>query len=353
MVDVDPYRAILFPNRLRDLRKRGGYETLLLLAENLPQIPYIRLSKIERGEVFAKAEELRLIADHLDIEPEALLIDISENDFDMGRWSEQRGQNSRVDWREEQRAIMLAALFRRTRQSDGGISLQRLDQEYGLPPVIVSRIENAIKPPRRWNADTLGNICRVIGVEDVEMLEARLQAALEEGLLSDWLGRVPGRDERERKTVAKVEELRLALLASPYVKAERADEAKDLHRSATIARLPVIGSPLPNGLLSPTPSGIEVDKPSRAGANAFGLRLCRQTLGAGMPANSVLVVDPDILPCAGELAVLREGEALRVVSLSGDRHGALIGYSVNPSREIDIDALPSENVYAVLAIYFV
>lgn len=307
-IDVDPYRTILFPNNLRNLRKRCGYETLLLLAENFPQIPYIRLSKIERGEVFAKAEELRLIADHLDVEPEALLIDIRADDFDMGQWSNLRGQNGQVEWQEEQRAIMLAALFRRTRQSEPGMSLQRLEQQYGLPPVIVSRIENAVKAPRRWNADTLSNICRVIGVDSAEMLDIRLQSALEEGLLSDWIARVPGREERERKTVAKVEELRQSLSASPAVKIERTDlSRKDVKFCAEIARLPVFGSPLPDGLLAPVPSGIEVDRPSRAGEKAFGLRLCRQTLGAGMPANAVLVVDPDVLPCAGNSRFCEKG----------------------------------------------
>lgn len=357
-VPVDPYRTILFPNHLRDLRRRAGYETLLLLAENIPEIPYIRLSKIERGEVVAKAEELRLIAQRLDIDPNALLIDIRDEDFDFAQWSERRGQTSRVDWREEQQAILLAALFRRTRQMDRPLSLQELEEDFSLPPVMVSRIENAIKPIARWNAATLDGICRVIGVDDMVALSGRLASAHSEGLLSDWIARVPGREDREQRTIARVEDLRRSLSTVPLSPAapSRQEAALDASPPAlrpVPARLPVFGSPLPDGLLARVSTGHEVESPFGAGPRAFGLRLCRPTLGPGMPSNSVLVVDPDILPSAGGLAVLREGEALRVVTLMTDRQGALLGYSVNPDREIEIDALGPQNVYAVLAVYFI
>ena len=59
---IDFYRAIVFPNRVREQRQRHGFAKLLRLSAGIPEIPYIRLSKIERGEVVARPDELRRIA---------------------------------------------------------------------------------------------------------------------------------------------------------------------------------------------------------------------------------------------------------------------------------------------------
>ena len=56
---IDLYRAFVFPNRVREQRQRQGFAKLLRLAARIPEIPYIRLSKIERGEVVARPDELR------------------------------------------------------------------------------------------------------------------------------------------------------------------------------------------------------------------------------------------------------------------------------------------------------
>jgi hypothetical protein len=58
-------------------------------------------------------------------------------------------------------------------------------------------------------------------------------------------------------------------------------------------------------------------------------------------------------PQAGGLAVLREGDAFRAVTLATDRQGVLFGYSVIPDREIAIDELAATDVAAVLAVYFI
>lgn len=353
-VPVDPYRTILFPNNLRDMRRQAGYESLLLLAEHIPEIPYIRLSKIERGEVFAKADELRLISQRLNADPLALLIDVCDPGFDIASWSERRGPATRTDWREEEQAILLAALFRRTRQMDRPLSLHQLEEDYGLPPVMVSRIENAIKPIARWNAATLDGICRVIGVADAVALGKHLVTVHGQGLLSDWVARVPGRADREQKTISRIDELRHALIApAPRSTVQPQSQPTGGEVPAPRPRLPVMGSPLPDGLLAPVPTNHEVEAPAGAGPRAFGLRLCRPTLGPGMPANAVLIVDPDILPSAGGLAVISEGDAYRAVTLATDRQGVLYGYSVIPDREIAIDALAATDVFAVLAVYFI
>ncbi|WP_163364596.1 helix-turn-helix transcriptional regulator, partial [Escherichia coli] len=84
----DFYRAIVFPNRVREQRQRHGFAKLLRLSAGIPEIPYIRLSKIERGEVVARPDELRRIAAALGIAPADLLLDIDSPDFDIAAWAE-------------------------------------------------------------------------------------------------------------------------------------------------------------------------------------------------------------------------------------------------------------------------
>ncbi|MEO8724415.1 MAG: helix-turn-helix transcriptional regulator, partial [Sphingobium sp.] len=79
----DPFRLLVFPNAIREQRRRKGWDSLLTLAASLPDIPYIRLSKIERGEVVAKAAELRAIAEVLGVDAHALLVDVDAPNFSI------------------------------------------------------------------------------------------------------------------------------------------------------------------------------------------------------------------------------------------------------------------------------
>ena len=95
-----------------------------------------------------------------------------------------------------------------------------------------------------------------------------------------------------------------------------------------------------------------IEAPARAGPRAFALRVCRATLGAGLPANAVVVADPDRLPVVGSIAALRTGDAYRLVTVTFDRSGATFGYSVTPDMEINLDALDPADIAAVIAAVF-
>jgi hypothetical protein len=64
------------------------------------------------------------------------------------------------------------------------------------------------------------------------------------------------------------------------------------------------------------------------------------------------VVDPDRYPATGGLAVVREEGGLRVLSVTADRHGRMLGYSENPDLEVAIDTLAPADVAAVLSAVF-
>jgi len=373
---IDTFRAFIFPNNIREYRKKNSIGSLLQLAQRIGSITYIRLSKIERGEIFARTDELRAIGAALGVDPAHLLVDIDDRDFDIAEWAAEFLAPENVDPKADSVAVMLAAALRARRAADGALTITALEVDYGIAPVILSRIENAYKPIDRWNADIQQALFRLFGVAGVPELEAYLVAAHAKGELDEFLPLVANPETRNDKTRAKVQTLRDTLeqetaapprgrgkaaqpvLAKPPLGEDGpvpADDVLDtIHASdsATIRLLPVFGAPLNDGLVARIATGEQVEGPRNAGPRAYGLRICRPTLGSGLPGRSIVVVDPDRFPSAGGLAVIQEKQGLRLLSVTFDRQGRMLGYSEHPDREIAIDDIDPEHVAAVLSAQF-
>lgn len=351
-VPVDPFRAIRFPNAIRERRRMAGFPSLLSLAHALPAIPYIRLSKIERGEVVAKADELRTLAATLQLDdPEKLLVDVEAPDFSIALWAGLGGERPSFDREDEERAMLLAAAFRARRASDPTLTLARLQTDHGLAAVIVSRIENAARGYARWNATTLDSVAALLGLPGRRSLPEHLETERARGALDEWLRRIPGAAEREAMMRTRIADLRRALRAAPARGPNPAPAAPAPIRTAVLpARLTVMGVPIGNGLIDPYPNPQQIAPPPDSGPNSYALRMGRATLGAAIPASAVLIVDPDRTPLQGGLAVLKEEKGLRVLIVTTDRDGRLIGYSRNPEREIPLDAAAPATLATVTAI---
>jgi transcriptional regulator with XRE-family HTH domain len=355
---IDRYKTIVFPNNLRALRKGAGYPKLLALAEALPDIPYIRLSKIERGEVFAKADELVRIAGALRVAPADLLVDIGDPAFDLPAWAAEIHDDRSYDRDAETFAALLGAALRHRRTSDDALTIAALDKDYGVPPVILSRIENAYKTLDRWNDGTVAALCRIFDVADVAELQRKVRALHAAGVLDGLLDGISNPEQRVAKTRARVAELRAQLAGTPPVEAPAppaavAEPALPAANDAGAARLlPVFGTPLADGLIAKAATGASVEAPRTAGPRAYGLRVCRPSLGGGLPGSATIVVDPERFPSSGGLAVVREADGLRLLSVTFDRNGAMKGYSQVPDREVALDALDPADVAAVIAAYF-
>jgi hypothetical protein len=353
-IRLDPYRAIVFPNAMRDLRRRAGCATLISLASALPEIPYIRLSKIERGEVFAKPHELRRIAGALGAEPHDLLLDVELPSFSIAAWAAEVHDPARLDRGSEELAVMIAAALRLRRMQDKGLTVAAINDEFGIPPVILSRLENAQKPLDRWNEATQAGLCRLFGASGTAALRRIIRMQYEAGDLNPFLGLVSDPEARAARTRERIAELREELSGASPEPALRAPSAPaGAVRPAAARLLPVLGSPLPDGLISPAATGDVAEAPRRAGPRAFALRTFRQTLGPGLPAGAVLIADPDRFPSAGDLALIREGEAWRLVFVTVDREGAMKGCSRNPEKEIALDAIDPAEIAAVIGASFI
>jgi transcriptional regulator with XRE-family HTH domain len=363
---IDPYRAVIFPNRIRELRRANGLPKLMALSDRLPDIPYIRLSKIERGEVVARADEVRMIAAALDTPPAQLLVDVEAPGFDIAVWAQpfQDGRPVAID--AERVAVMLAAALRRRRGSDRALTIAVLDSEYGLPPVILSRLENAHKTLDRWNAPTVAALCRLFDVADEAALREHIDGLYRRGELDGDVGRIADPQIR----IARTRERNAALmhaLNSPSARPRKrgggatakmkrpappAATAPAAEAPATPRTLSVYGAPLAGGLIAGAGVDAVIDAPRLAGPRAFGLRVCRATLGAGLPASATVVVDPDRPPVVGGLAAVRVDGGYRLLTVTCDRSGTTMGYSVSPDLAITLDDLDPAQVYAVIAAVF-
>lgn len=356
---LDPNRAFIFPNRVREQRQRQGLQKLMALSNLIAEIPYIRLSKIERGEVVARADEVIRIARALNIAPQDLLLDVDTRGFDIAIWAEPF--RDKADWNEadEREAVLLGAALRVRRNQDRALTIAVLDRDYGLPAVILSRIENAHKPIDRWNAGTLASLCRVFGVGSVPALRETIAAHYRRGELDGYVSTITDPADRLARTRERIAALRTALadqaLGSrtvvPISKSARPAAGTPL-ATYRPRELRVYGSPLAGGLIGFTETDMLVEAPVRAGSRAFALRVCRATLGAGLPAAAIVIADPDQLPAVGGIAAVRTGEAYRLVTVTFDRNGATIGYSVAPETEVNLDSLDPADVVAVIGAIF-
>lgn len=350
-VPVDPYRAFIFPNNIRELRRRAGHQKLIGLSHRLPGLTYIRLSKIERGEVTARAHELVEIAGVLGVAAEALLLDIDAPGFAIEDWATPFVGAPMLDLEREQFAVLLAAAVRYLRSTDRTLTIQAIGERHGIAPVNLSRIENAQRSFEEWNAPTRLAIAALFGTASEAALRARIDQLHRAGDLDPWMASVSDPEARLRRTRERIAALRAELRgesaaapAAPTTLATVGDPA---------ATIPVRGVAGPDGLVFDQETGERIPPPPGCGAQVIALRLCRATLGAGLPGQAILFIDPDRYPVAGGLAAVREPGGFRILAVAAGMDGTLVGHSQSPQRALPLNELTQAEVHAVVAARFV
>lgn len=343
---IDPYRSVVFPNRIREHRIRAGHARLFAFSHILPEIPYIRMSKLERGEVFARPDELWRIANALHVAPIDLLIDLESGSFDMADWYQPFWDGSAKDEEDEAVfAVLLAAAIRARRYRDTRLTAATMNAQFKIPAVILSRLENAQKGLARWNSATVYGLCKFFEVDGEAELREHVQRLHRDGQLDEYFGQIPGPEEREVRT-----RQRLAVLAADLRSGRSSGDANNGKEALVTGRqVAVYGSAVGDGLISMTRTSDKVEVPSFAGPKSFGLRVGKATLGGGMPSHATIIVDPDRYPQAGGLAVVREQDAWRVLAVTVDRYGRMHGYSTQPARELELDTVGPDDIASVIA----
>ena len=349
-IKLDPYRHIVFPNSIRDIRIAKGHFKLLPFAAQLRVMPYIRLSKIERGEVFARADELVQIAAALDVLPADLLVDITSPAFDMAHWAEPFAEGASLDSPEESRlAMLLAAAVRRARANNSQFTAALVNDVYGIAPVILSRLENAHKGLSRWSPDIIAAVGRMLGDRDEAALRQWLGALHAAGELDCFLAEIVGPEDRRQRTAQRIAALAIELIRPETIARSGATPAVAENMSR---RIPLLGEPDFDGGITLTATGETFPVAYGTGPRAFAIRIVHPTLGPGLPAGTTLVVDPDRHPSAGGLALVCHGDRHRLFAVTTERTGARIGHSLHPQWEIAIHALERGAAAAVVAAIF-
>lgn len=356
-VPVDPYRGFIFPNHIREVRRRAGMQKLIALSHRLPAITYIRLSKIERGEVVARAGELVEIAATLNVAPQALLVDVDAPGFAIEDWAAPFIDLPMLDMERERFAVLLAATVRHLRNADRALTIQAIADRHGIAPVNLSRIENAQRSFEEWNAPTRAAIAALIGVGSEAALRARVDQLFRAGELDPWLSSVADPDERLRRTRDRIASLRAELAGetpgdaapAPHSPAPSGPQPAVATGGVTVAVRGIAG---PDGLVIDQDTGERIAAPPGCGAQVIALRLCRPTLGPGLPGQAILFIDPDRYPVAGGLAAVREGDGFRILAVATDMDGVLVGHSQVPQHSRPLSPLTQQQVHAVVAARF-
>ncbi len=168
---------------------------------------------------------------------------------------------------------------------DPALTIAMIERDYGLPPVNLSRVENAQKPFGRWNPAVQRALFALFGVADESALRAEVEKRRATGVLDAFLATIANPETRIARTRERVAELLAALREeAPAPAAVPAATPLPLPGApvTAIRLLPVFGAPLPHGLIGHQPTGKTVEAPHIAGPRAFGLKVCRATLGGGL-----------------------------------------------------------------------
>jgi len=291
-------RSTVFPNRLRDLRRDKGHESLIDFHRTMSDMTYSRLAKIERGQIFPRPDELIAIADALEVEAEELLIDVTDPSFDREAWAREHVEAS-LSYRGGAMADMrLGAALRICRQKMGRSTTDM--KEFGLPAATVSRIENADRPFSRWSEDIVQGVRRVFGVTSQAGMTRKINSFEKDGSLHEMLYELFSVETLRARQVGPFAQIAAVVPGEKGRQIARAVElgaisgANDLaevdEAMSKLATTHVYeGVSLSDGSMALRPTEDTVKR--KAGTKSIAIRADRQILGP-IDKSSVMIFEP-------------------------------------------------------------
>ena len=307
-------RSTVFPNRLRDLRREKGFESLTEFHSKLPDVTYSRLAKIERGQIFPRPDELLSIADKLGCEAEDLLIDVTDASFDREAWAKENVEASLAFRGGAMQDMRIGAALRLRRHE---LERSTTDmKDFGLPAATVSRIENADRPFKRWTPDIVKGVKKVFGVNSMVKLMEKVDAYEAKGELGPMMKDLFSTGSLRARQAGPFAQLAAAIPGDKGKMIARSMEIDALSATGKLspireavsktANIPVFeGVSLSDGsmVLRPTEDSVR----RKAGAQAVAIRSDRKILGPLDPRSVMIFekIDRDDVEENMVLAVLR------------------------------------------------
>ena len=362
VVESGIVRTTVFPNKLRDLRRKAGYEMLtdFIRETGLKDINYTRLAKIERGQIFARPDEVIEIAKLLNVEPMSLFIDTVEKDFDRESWARDHTEAS-LTFRGGTREDMRIGAAMRIRRRELGLSTTDLKKKYGMPAATASRIENAERPFHRWPDKIRKATAKMMGGASMRDIARTVTAYEQEGRLDAMMAELFSQrslDQRHNASLlALVQKLPGKKAEKFAAKLEQMMAEKGLvDWSANLSVVAAAGQPdiFSEDQTMPVLEGkthdgwtmvSETKKTFTRNFKAPGiaLKLDKPVLGLGIPTSALLVFELiDRSEVKGEMVLaLIDGPRVRVVSARPAGRGFKLA-QVNPewqsalSKESDV-----------------
>lgn len=334
-------RSTVFPNAVRDVRVRRGFETLRSFGSKV-DVTYTRLAKIERGEIFPTADELKSIARAMGVPVGSLLIDQNDPEFDREEWARNHIEASLSHRGGGIEAMKLGAAMRVKRLAMG---LSTTDmKQFGLPAATVSRIENADRPIERWDAGIQKGIAKVLGVRGGSGVTRVVSEMFEAGDLDDMLQDLFSHDAIQERNNKKLKSL---LADLPGKKVAKLLNDLDDSGSETDSIQVLSSKSSANGIFEIALTDRFVAMPDGASRKAFALEVVDPVLGPGLPRGSVVICDPEQSASSGDVAVVLfdNGTKARLLSVA-DGSAGLIGFSMATDSTVLFSDLPKDAVIA-------
>ena len=328
-------RSTVFPNAVRDVRVSKGFETLRSLDESgRMDLTDTRLGKIERGEIFPTADEMRSISRALGVQVGTLLLDVNEPGFDREAWARDHIEAKLANRGGGIEAMRLGAAVRVSRIAMGRSTTDMKD-DFGLPAATVSRIENADRPIERWDAGTQRGIAKVLRVRGTAAVKRRVAEMHASGDLDVMLHDLFSQEAIDQRNARR---LRALLSDLSGRKAARMLQHLEANDNSMVV---LTGSSDASGTFCVAPSDRKVPLPDGVARGSLAVEMADPVLGPGLPRGTVVVLDPEQAPVDGDVAAIvsRSGDRIRLVSVSGS-DGTLLGFSVAFDEQVDLLSLP-------------
>lgn len=331
-------RSTVFPNAVRDVRVRRGFDTLRAFDSKV-DVTYTRLAKIERGEIFPTPTEMKSIARAMGVPVGSLLIDPNDPSFDREAWAREHIEASLSHRGGGIEAMKLGSAMRVRRLALGRSTTDMKD--FGLPAATVSRIENADRPIERWDASTQKGIAKVLGVRGNAGVTRKVSEMFDAGELDEMLHKLFSPEaiqERNNK------HLKALLAELPGKKVAKLLQDLDIGEDEIFV---MSGESAEHGAFKVSGTERRVTLPVGAGRNSVAIEVVEPVLGPGLPRGTVIVADPDQEVAAGDVAIILSGDRgeARLLSVA-DGAGGLIGFSMAMDSTIPLSELPEGSTVA-------
>lgn len=331
-------RSTVFPNAVRDVRVRRGFDTLRAFDSKV-DVTYTRLAKIERGEIFPTADEMKSIARAMGVPVGSLLIDQNDPAFNREEWAREHIEASLSHRGGGIESMKLGSAMRVRRLALGRSTTDMKD--FGLPAATVSRIENADRPIERWDASTQKGIAKVLGVRGNAGVTRKVSEMFEGGELDDMLHNLFSPEAIQERNNKRLKSL---LAELPGKKVAKLLQDLDVNSDELVVMSGQSGG---HGSITISASDRRVSLPSGAGRNSIAIEVAEPVLGPGLPSGTVIIADPDQEVAAGDVAIILSGDrsSARLLSVA-DGEGGLIGFSMAMDSTISLTSLPEGSTLA-------